>query len=120
MKKFSLILIVVTFCSCNFFYKLSFDKELANAINIRFKKERKQIDLVSITDFKWDNYIVLGCYQIPDSVGHKIKIDLSNISEYATVNDSKNVLVFIKNKKAIKICEIDRGIIFSKTKLLKM
>jgi hypothetical protein len=119
MKKNLLILIVATFWSCNFFYKLSFDEELANTINLSFKKEPKAIDLVSVTDFKWDNYLVLGCYQVPDSVGHTLKVDLSNISEYATLNDTKNVLVFIKNKKAIKICEIDRGIMFTKTKLLK-
>ncbi len=120
MKKISLILIIATICSCNFFNKLSFDKELANKINLSFKKERKQIDLVSITDFEWDNYIVLGCYQVPDSIGRKIKIDLSNISKYATIDDSKNVLVFIKNKKSIKICEINRGIIFTNSKRLKL
>ena len=120
MKKFLILLTLLNTCSCDYLRELNFDKDLANKINLSFKKERKAIDLPSFTDFEWDNFIVLGCYQVPDSVGQKYKIDLSNISEYATINDSKNVLVFIKNKKSINICEIDRGIHFTNTKRLIM
>jgi len=107
MKKYLVILIILTFFSCNFSNKLSSDEDLSSKINLKFRDEKKPIDLMEITDFEWDNYIVIGFFQIPKQVGKTYNIDLSNISDYATSNDSAYLLVFIKNKKAIKICQIN-------------
>jgi hypothetical protein len=41
---------------------------------------------------------VIGPYKIREEVEKKYNIDLSNISKYETADDSKNLLVFIKNQ----------------------
>lgn len=106
--------------SCHFFNQLSFDENLSSKINLHYNKENKPVDLIRITDFEWDNYIIINCYQIPDKVGEKYNIDLSNISKYETSDDSKFLLVFIKNKKAIKICKVKSNTEFTKTNILKI
>lgn len=118
MKKNILFIIIAIFTSCSSFFQLSSDIELSEKINSEYLKEKTPIDLSRITDFEWDNYIVIGPYQIPKEVEKIYNLDLSNISEYATTNDSKSLLVFIKNKKSIKICSIRAK--FSKNKLLKI
>ena len=118
MKKITLCIVIASFTSCNFFFQLSSDKELSEKINAEYLKEKKPIDLTKVTDFEWDNYIVINPYQIPKEVGKKYNIDLSNISEYETVDDPKITLVFIRNKKSIKICNVRAE--FSKNKLLKI
>lgn len=118
MKKIILIIFIVSLSSCNSFFQLSIDKELTEKINSEYLKEKKPIDLTKITDFEWDNYIVIGHYQIPNDIGGKYNIDLSNISKYASADDSRNLLVFIKNNKSIKICAIQAE--FTENKLLKI
>lgn len=120
MKKIILFIFIASFTSCNSFFQLNSDKELTEKINSEYLKEKKPIDLTKITDFEWDNYIVIGPYQIPEEVGKKYNIDLSNISEYETADDSKNLLVFIKNKKSIKICLVKGRTKFIENKLLKI
>jgi hypothetical protein len=118
MKKIILFIFIATFTSCNSFFQLSEDKQLTEKINLEYLKEKKPIDLTKITDFKWDNYIVIGPYQIPQEVGKKYKLDLSNISEYETADDSKSLLIFLKNKKSMKICAVRAK--FRENKLLKI
>lgn len=118
MKKIILLIFITTLFSCNSFFQLSSDKDLTDKINSEYLKEKKPIDLTKITDFEWDNYIILFPYSIPEEVGKKYNVDLSNISEYETADDSKTILVFIKNKKSIKICAVRAR--FSENKLLKI
>lgn len=106
--------------SCGYFNKLSVDTTLSSTINKLGENSRVPIELTSLTDFEWDNYITLGCYQPPKAIAKKYNIDLSNISDDATLGDSKYVLIFLQNRKAIKICEIDGGISLTDTKLLKI
>jgi hypothetical protein len=117
MKKIILLIFITSLTSCNSFFQLSTDKELSKKINLEYLKEKKPIDLTKITDFDWDNYIVIGPYQIPEEIGEKYNIDLSNISKYQTSDDSISTLVFIKNKKSIKICAVQAE--FKENKLLK-
>jgi hypothetical protein len=118
MKKLILFVLIGIFASCNNFFQLSSDKELTEKINEEYLNEKKPIDLTKITDFEWDNYIILYPYSIPAEEGKKYNIDLSNISEYETADDSKRILVFIKNKKSIKICAVRAE--FNENKLLKI
>ena len=119
MKKYISISIVLILSSCHFSNQLSFDEDLASKINLQYSKEREPVDLIKITDFEWDNYVIVGPYQIPKDIEKEYNIDLSNISEYATADDSKCLLVFIKNKKATKICKIGCGIKLEKTNRLE-
>ena len=118
MKKIILLIFIAILSSCNSFFQLNSDKELTYKINSEYLKENKPIDLTKITDFEWDNYIILTPYSIPEEVEKKYNVDLSNISQYETVDDSKTILVFIKNKKSIKICTVRAA--FSENKLLKI
>ena len=119
MRKIILISIILIFSSCDFFNQLSFDEDLTSIINLKYSNEKAPVDLIKITDFDWDNYIMIGSYQIPNSIGKKYDIDLSNISKYASSDDTKFLLVFIKNKKAIKICLLNNNVKITKTKILK-
>ena len=119
MRKIILISIILIFSSCDFFNQLSFDEDLTSIINLKYSNEKVPVDLIEITDFDWDNYIMIGSYQVPYSIGKKYDIDLSNISKYASSDDTKFLLVFIKNKKAIKMCLINNNVKITKTKILK-
>jgi hypothetical protein len=59
MKKLIIIIFIGIFSSCNYFFELSSDKDLTEKINTKYLNERKPIDLTKITDFEWDNYIIL-------------------------------------------------------------
>ena len=120
MKKIIVLLFIFSFISCDSFFQLSPDKELAKKIRLEYLKEKKPVDLKKITDFDWDNYLIIFVYEVPSQVGKKYNVDLSNISEYATSNESKYVLVFIKNRKAIKFCDLSCGVEIDKNKILKM
>jgi hypothetical protein len=120
MKKIILLIFITSLTSCAFFFQLSSDKELTEKINSEYEKEQKPIDLSKLTNFDWDNYIVIGCYENVEQVGKKYKIDLSNISENAiSSSDWFILLVFIKDKKSIKICEVKMETRFNENKLLK-
>ena len=68
MRKNILFIVIVIFTSCNSFFQLSLDIELSEKINSEYLKEKTPFDLTRITDFEWDNYIVIGPYQIPKEV----------------------------------------------------
>jgi hypothetical protein len=120
MRKFVLTIIILILSSCHLFNELSFDDDLTSKINLQYSRKKEPVDLLKITDFEWDNYIIISCYQIPQRVGEKYKIDLSNISEDASSDDSKFLLVFLKNNKAIKICTVNRNIELSKINILEI
>ena len=119
MQKYLAVLMILILFSCNFYNQLNFDKKLTSKINLEYKEKKIPVDLTKVTDFEWDNYIIITCYQTSSNVEEKYKIDLSNISEYASSNDSKLILVFLKNKKAIKICDVEMNTEFNTTNLLK-
>ena len=116
-----LFFIVISLNSCTYFTQLSSDSCLTEIINSKSLVSKKPIDLVKIAKFDWDNYIIIGCYQPVKIFGEKNNLDLSNIYENSIeYEDSFLLLVFLKNKKSIKICEINRGIQFTKNKLLRV
>lgn len=121
MKKLFLIIFIYTCTSCNFFWQLRSDKDLTKKINSEYLKEKKPIDLTKLTNFEWDNYIVIGCYQNVEQAGKLYNIDVSNIAENGiSSSDWFILLVFIKDKKSIKISEVKMDTKFNKNKLLKI
>ena len=121
MKKIILILFVISTSSCSYFNQLDSDKNLAFKIEKQFKIEQKAVDLTKLTDFDWDNYFVVGCYGNIEQIALKNNLDLSNISENnIESSDWFILLVFIKNRKSIKICEIKRNIKFAENKELRL
>jgi len=119
MKKIIVLLFIISFVSCDALFQLSEDKELANKIKLEYSKEKKPVDLKKITDFDWDNYLIIYVYESSSQVGKKYNVDLSNIPESTNCNEGHYTLVFIKNRKAVKFCILSRvGI--DKNKILKM
>lgn len=120
MKKIILFICITSFTACDTFFQLNPDKELAEKIKLEYVREKKPVDLMKVTNFDWDNYLLMFAYEVPEQVGKNYKVDLSNISEYITADESKYILVFLKNKKAVKICVFRGGVGFNKNKKLKM
>ena len=121
MKKIVSFIFIATFTSCSYFFQLSSDKELTQKINSEYLKEQKPIDLTKLTNFDWDNYIVIYCYQNVKQTAKKYNVDLSNISENGIyASDSFILLVFIKDNKSIKICEVKTNTKFNENRLLKI
>ena len=71
MKKIFLIIFIVTLTSCDSFFQLNFDSDLTDKINSEYLKEKKPVDLDNLTDFEWDNYIIIYPYSIPEEIGKK-------------------------------------------------
>ncbi len=65
--------------------------------------------LDTITDFKWDNFIVLPPYTNLNKLSNKINIDLGELKgtsiEYA---DNKTILLFVKSNNVFKYVEFPR------------
>ena len=59
----------------------------------------------------WDYIVVIEPYSIKADIENKLNLDLENIQESLIwTDDSINLLVFIKDKKPIKIIELSRGV----------
>lgn len=120
IKKIILFIYITSFIACDFFFQLSPNKELTERINFEYVKQKRPVDLKKITDFEWDNYLLIFVYEIPEQVDKKYKVDLSNISEYVTADESKYILVFLKNRKAIKICDLNYWVGIDKNRQLQI
>lgn len=109
MKIYVYTIIILTMISCK--TQLKSDKELTNKIESIYKKNKKPVDLSEITDFEWDSYFLVGPYTPIEQIEHSSDLDLDNIQNNGiTFSDSIILLVFIKNKKSIKICELKAGV----------
>lgn len=120
MKKIIPFLVLLVCISCQYFHQLESDKELSGVIENEIANHREPINLATLTNFEWDNYLIIGPYSLIENVEKKYKIDLSNISENGIeYSDYYYILVFIKDKKSIKICELKKHGKLNEDKLLK-
>jgi len=104
------IIFLVSF-SCQNVNHLSSDNILTKRIETMFKSDSKIIDLSQLNSFEWDELIILGPYSVVENVENELNLDLENIRENKIeYDDSINLLVFLKNRKSIKISEVSRGI----------
>lgn len=105
------------FVSCN--TKLKPDKELTQKIENLYAEEKKPVDLEKITNFQWDKYLIIGPYRPIEEIEHTTGLNLENIYGNAIeFSDSMTLLIFIKNNKSIKICELTRKFELSQEKRL--
>ncbi|MGI8892925.1 MAG: hypothetical protein ACR2GN_05635 [Bacteroidia bacterium] len=69
----------------------------------------------TITDFKWDYFIVLPPYTNVQELSNKINVDLNELNETDIKHSDRiNLLVFIKNNKLYKYTEYPRNPDFSR------
>ena len=70
--------------------------------------QNKELNLSKYNDFEWDSLIVISPYSNLEKIANQNKLDLSNVSKSIESLDDINLLVFLKNKKAVKTCELKR------------
>ena len=111
MKKITIVILIISLTSCNFLFQIYSDKKLTENINSEYLKNKKPINLRKLTNFEWDKFIVIGCYQNIKQIEKENNLDLSNIY-YNGIESSDwfELLVFLKDKKSIKICEINMNV----------
>lgn len=97
--------------SCQYFSQLKNDEVLTNKLLMEFKNEGETVKLSKITDFEWDSLLILGPYTVIEEIEEELDLNLSNIRQNRiNYSDSYNLIVFLKNKKSIKIIEFPRSI----------
>ena len=108
IRKAFFLMPIFIFFSCNYFFQLSSDENLTKQIERKFYEKKVPVDLFFIKSFEWDNYIVIGCYENPKIVGEREGLDLKNIyNNSITYSDNFVLLVFLHNRKSVKICKLD-------------
>lgn len=110
MKKIVLLLLLImNLLSCQYLSQLNSDKELTKTIETKIKDNPMKIDLTKINNLDYDKLLILEPYSNIEKIQKELNIDLSNISEnQINSSDGINLLVFMKNKKSVKISELSR------------
>lgn len=108
-KKVLLLLLIMNLLSCQYLSQLNSDKELTKTIETKIKDNPMKIDLTKINNLDYDKLLILEPYSNIEKTQKELNIDLSNISEnQINSSDGINLLVFMKNKKSVKISELSR------------
>lgn len=104
--------IIMAFClifSCQNFFQLESDEILSERIKKEIHKENNIINFSSLTNFDWDNLIILGPYTSIEDIEKEFDLDLTNINQNGIAySDHSNLIVFLKKKKSTKIVEISK------------
>lgn len=109
MKKTLIAILLFAVISCN----LQNDKDLSKKIYNEIKTT-KQLDLKKINDFEWDAILILEPYSDPQKIGKDTDVDLSDVGGNIKSSDDYSLLVFLKDKKAVKTCEVKTEFNFNK------
>ncbi|AYO57358.1 hypothetical protein CO230_04035 [Chryseobacterium sp. 6424] len=105
MKKiFTLFILLTTLISCSIN-----DKSLENYISTEIENSNK-LNLSNYHEFDWDSIIILGPYSNLAKIEKEKNIDLSNVNNSIESLDSINLIIFLKDSKAVKYSEISRNI----------
>ncbi len=104
-------MIFLTIFSCQYLNPLHSDKALTEKIEEEIRTNPGIVDLSKLADFEWDNMLILGPYSEIDKVETELNIDLENIRENGIEYDDRiNLMIFLKDKKSIKIAELSRTV----------
>lgn len=107
-KIFSLAFLCFTFfLSCK---KIQSDKILEHKIKAIVTENKDSVlDLETITDFDWENVLILGPYSNPEMVERNLGIDLSSIMHSGIESrDDINQIVFLKKNAIVRMVEYPR------------
>ncbi|OIQ18732.1 hypothetical protein [Lacinutrix sp. MedPE-SW] len=105
--------------SCGYLFQLENDEKLAKKIETELNSENGTIDFVKLTDFDWDSLIILGPYTTIENMEDKFNLNLANIRQNGIhYSDYYNLVVFLKDKKSVKIIELNRTL-SSQQKIIK-
>ncbi len=111
MKKIIVIgIIFISIISCGYLFQLENDKVLNEKIETELNSKNKTVDFTKITDFEWDSLIILGPYSQVEKIEEELNLNLTNIRQNGIeYSDFYDLVVFLKNKKSVKIVELKRA-----------
>ena len=120
MKKAIVIgVLFLSIISCGYLFQLKNDEKLAEKIEKELNSENGAIDFAKMTDFDWDSLIILGPYTTIENIEKEFNLNLANIRQNGIhYSDYYDLVVFIKDKKSVKIVELKRAI-NSQRKIIK-
>jgi len=111
MKK--LIGIGILFCviiSYGYLFQLENDKILTEKIEAELNSKNKIVDFQKVADFEWDSLIILEPYSQVEKVEEELNLNLINIRQNGIrYSDFYDLIVFLKDKKSVKIVELKRA-----------
>ena len=70
--------------------------------------QKKELNLSNYNEFDWDSLIVISPYSNIQKIANENKLDLANVSKSIESLDNINLIIFLKNKEAVKTCELKR------------
>ncbi|UOE42213.1 hypothetical protein MTP09_06130 [Chryseobacterium suipulveris] len=107
IKILILIFSLFFFQSCGFLNQLKSDSELTKKIENKYEIEKRPVNLKEITDFDWDTYTILYPYTNVKDYAKTKNLNFTNIYQNdISYSDYFELLVFIKDNKSVKICEL--------------
>ena len=111
MKKAIVIgVLFLSIISCEYLFQLKNDEKLAEKIEKELNSENGAIDFAKMTDFDWDSLIILGPYTTIENIEKEFDLNLANIRQNGIhYSDYYDLVVFIKDKKSVKIIELKRA-----------
>jgi hypothetical protein len=111
MKKiFGIGILFLSIISCGYLFQLENDKILAEKIETELNSESNKIDFTKVADFEWDSLIILGPYSQVEKIEEELNLNLKNIRQNGIrYSDYYDLIVFLKDKKSVKIIELKRA-----------
>ena len=96
--------------SCGYLFQLENDKTLTEKVETELHSNNRAVDFEKVADFEWDNLIILGPYSQVEKIEEEKGLNLENIRQNGIeYSDYYDLIVFLKNKKAIKIVELNKA-----------
>jgi hypothetical protein len=96
--------------SCGYLFQLENDKILTEKIETELSSKNRTIDFAKVADFEWDSLIILGPYSQVEKIEEELSLNLENIRQNGIeYSDYYDLVVFLKDKKSVKIVELKRA-----------
>jgi len=96
--------------SCGYLFQLENDKILSEKIEAELNSKSKTVDFPKIADFEWDSLIILGPYSQVEKIEEELNLNLTNIRQNGIrYSDYYDLVVFLKDKKSVKIVELKKA-----------
>jgi len=96
--------------SCGYLFQLENDEILTEKIETELNSKNNKVDFAKVTDFEWDSLIILGPYSQVENIEEELNLNLTNIRQNGIeYSDYYDLVVFLKDKKSVKIIELKRA-----------
>ncbi|GAA0751458.1 hypothetical protein [Psychroflexus lacisalsi] len=110
-KTIGIGVLFLSIISCGYLFQLENDEKLAKKIETELNSENGAVDFAKMTDFDWDSLIILGPYTTIENVEDEFNLNLANIRQNGIhYSDYYDLIVFLKDKKSVKIIELNRAL----------